>query len=82
MGNQFTRDEAVAKVGQKVRILVDLKHIPVTTGTTGEVVSILSMSEGYDLLIRFQGVIGDAPLIDYFNKHEYENFFDEIESVD
>lgn len=82
MGNRFTRDEAVAKVGKKVRILVDLKHIPVATGTTGEVVSILSMSEGYDLLIRFQGAVGDAPIIDYFNKHEYENFFDEIESVD
>jgi hypothetical protein len=82
MGNRFTRDEAIAKIGKKVRILVDLKHIPVTAGTTGEVVSILSMSEGYDLLIRFRVAIGDVPIIDYFNKHEYENFFDEIESVD
>lgn len=82
MSDRFTKDEAMTKIGKQVRILVDLQHIPVTAGTTGEVISLLSMMEGYDLLIRFHGTVGDVPILDYFNKDEYENFFEELDAVE
>jgi len=73
----FTRSEAEARVGRRLRSLVAFSGVP--QGTTGTVVSADPAGDGgYDLAIRWDLPGRTRPLVDWFSRDEYERYLEEI----
>lgn len=86
----FTKAEAAAKVGKRIRTLVEFSGV--SKWTTGRVVRVDEAGNGYDLVIQWDLpteppaiITGESitvvqtgkPLVDWFSKEEYEKFLTE-----
>lgn len=75
----FSQEEALGKVGHKIRTLIEFSGVP--KGTTGVVLEpndrLVSLPIQWDLPERSYGVY-PKPLVDWFTKDEYEKFLEEI----
>lgn len=74
----FSQGEALAKVGHKIRTLIEFSGVP--KGTTGIVLEpndrLVSLPIQWDLPERPYGAYS-KPLVDWFSKDEYEKFLEE-----
>ncbi len=74
---RFTKEEAQGKVGRLIRSRVEFSSVP--KGTSGQVVRIDSMGDGWDVVISWKGDYYDRyPLEDWFTKDEYEKYLEEV----
>jgi hypothetical protein len=66
----FTRAEAQAKVGRRVRSRMAGAGVP--AGVLGTITSAERVIDGYDVEVAWEGGRRHAPCIDWFTKGEYE----------
>jgi hypothetical protein len=66
----FTRTEAYAKVGTRVRARVGFAGVP--RGALGTVLRVDHVIDGYDVEVTWGQVGGRPPWIDWVTKAEYE----------
>jgi len=74
MINYFTKSEAQAKVGKRVKTKIEFYQLP--AGTTGKVTGIYSgwrNESGVDITWN-----RNPPITDGFSKDEYEEFIEEL----
>jgi hypothetical protein len=68
--NSFTRAEAQAKIGTRVRSRVTLAGIP--RGATGTITRVDRVIDGYDIEVAWVWPGRRTPWIDWFTRAEYE----------
>jgi hypothetical protein len=66
----FTRAEARAKVGMRVRARVAFAGVP--QGAIGTITSVDRVIDGYDLEVAWGGAGCRTPWVDWLTKAEYE----------
>jgi hypothetical protein len=70
---RFTREEAEAKLGQRVRCLVDFSTV--LAGSTGRIVAIEeTAADLFDLIIEWDEPTSTRPPRDWVRKDQYEQF--------
>ena len=68
--NFFTRAEAQAKIGTRVRGRVTLAGVP--RGATGTIIRVDRVIDGYDVEVAWVWPGRRTPWIDWFTRAEYE----------
>jgi hypothetical protein len=73
----FEESAALAKVGQRIKTLIEFFGVP--RGTFGEITRADKSGEGYTLAIQWElpERVG-KPLVDWFTKGEYERYLEEF----
>lgn len=74
-GQYFTRQEAEAKIGKRIRNLVPLPGI--ARGTDGVVIGADFSGKGYRVAIRWSTPAKDRPAVELFFRDEYYALFEE-----
>lgn len=73
---RFTREEAMQKIGHKIRSLVEFSGVPL--GTRGSVVDIYEVDSGcFDVVIKWDFPVGSELSQDRFAKDTYERLLTE-----
>lgn len=74
----FTKAEAQAKVGLRVRTRVAFAEVP--AGTLGTIISADRVIDGYDVEVEWGQVGHRTPWVDWLTKVEYEDRLIELPS--
>lgn len=73
---RFTEEEARAKIGRRVKALVEFPGVPI--GTLGIVIEADAVKAGFDVYVEWQLEDRLRPLRDYVTKDEYETGLQEL----